>query len=264
MPRMRLDQLLVERRLASSRSQAQALILAGEVELRGAGTRTLKPGQQVAADASVSLVGKPRWASRAGAKLDAALGAFAIDPTGLACLDAGASTGGFTDVLLEGGARIVYAVDVGRAQLVDRLRRDPRVVSMERTNLRTLDALPEPVDLVTLDLSFISLALVLPAVHRLLTDAGRAVCLVKPQFEAGRDAVPRGGVVRDSAVHRDVLLRFGDHAVAAGFVPTRLIRSPVTGSDGNVEFLALLEKSVATRRDWAALVEPVVAGDRAV
>ena len=122
------------------------------------GTRQLKPGQLVAADASVSLVEKPRWASRAGAKLEHALDAFGIDPTGLACLDAGASTGGFTDVLLARGARIVYAVDVGRAQLIDRLRRDPRVVSMERTNLRELRELPEPIGLATLDLSFISLA----------------------------------------------------------------------------------------------------------
>ena len=254
MPRIRLDQLLVERGLAESRTQAQALILAGEVELAGAGTRSLKPGQQVVADASVSLVQKPRWASRAGAKLEAALGAFAVDVANLACLDAGASTGGFTDVLLERGARIVYAVDVGRAQLIDRLRRDPRVVSMERTNLRSLRELPEPIDLATLDLSFISLRLVLPSVHRLLTDAGRVIALVKPQFEAGREAVPRGGVVRDPAVHREVLLRFGEDAAAAGFAPADLIRSPITGSDGNVEFLALLERDPAAV-DWMTLVE---------
>jgi 23S rRNA (cytidine1920-2'-O)/16S rRNA (cytidine1409-2'-O)-methyltransferase len=208
----------------------------------------------VVADASVSLVQKPRWASRAGAKLEAALGAFAVDVANLACLDAGASTGGFTDVLLERGARIVYAVDVGRAQLIDRLRRDPRVVSMERTNLRSLRELPEPIDLATLDLSFISLRLVLPSVHRLLTDAGRVIALVKPQFEAGREAVPRGGVVRDPAVHREVLLRFGEDAAAAGFAPADLIRSPITGSDGNVEFLALLERDPAAV-DWTTLVE---------
>jgi 23S rRNA (cytidine1920-2'-O)/16S rRNA (cytidine1409-2'-O)-methyltransferase len=254
MPRVRLDQLLVERGLADSRTLAQALILAGDVELAGAGTRSLKPGQQVAADALVSLVQKPRWASRAGAKLESALDAFAVDTTNLACLDAGASTGGFTDVLLDRRARIVYAVDVGRAQLIDRLRRDPRVVSMERTNLRELRDLPEPIDLATLDLSFISLRLVLPAVHDLLTDAGRAIALVKPQFEAGRDAVPRGGVVRDPAVHREVLLRFGEDALAAGFAPTSLIRSPITGSEGNVEFLALLEMR-PTVVDWVTIVE---------
>jgi len=240
MARIRLDQLLTDRGLARSRAEAQALILAGKVLLAGAPGRTLKPGQQVAADVSVSLVEPPRWASRAGEKLQSALAAFGVDPTGQVCLDAGASTGGFTDVLLAGGATRVYAVDVGRGQLVDRLRRDPRVTSMERTNLRTLEALPEPVRLATLDLSFISLRLVLPAVRRLLTDDGRVVALVKPQFEAGREAVPRGGVVRDPAVHRDVLEQFAADARAAGFGPARLIRSPVTGTDGNVEFLALL------------------------
>ncbi len=254
MPRTRLDQLLVERGLATSRTQAQALILAGQVDLGGAPSRALKPGQLVAADASVALVERPQWASRAGAKLASALEAFEVDPSGLVCLDAGASTGGFTDVLLQRGARMVYAVDVGRAQLVDRLRRDPRVVSMERTNLRELLSLPDPIDLATLDLSFISLRLVLPSVRRLLADAGRAVALVKPQFEAGREAVPRGGVVRDPAVHREVLLRFGEDARAAGFAPTRLIRSPVIGMQGNVEFLALLERGTQAPATWGELV----------
>ncbi len=254
MTRVRLDQLLVERGLASSRSQAQALILAGEVELAAAGSRMLKPGQQVAADASVSLVERPRWASRAGGKLESALDAFAVDPRDLACLDAGASTGGFTDVLLERGARVIYAVDVGRGQLIDRLGRDPRVVSMERTNLRELHALPEPIDLATLDLSFISLRLVLAAMHRLLTDAGRAICLVKPQFEVGRGSVPRGGVVRDPALHRAVLERFGEDAVRAGFIPTRLIQSPVVGTEGNVEFLALLAQG-GEAKAWGAMVD---------
>jgi 23S rRNA (cytidine1920-2'-O)/16S rRNA (cytidine1409-2'-O)-methyltransferase len=258
-PRIRLDQLLVDRGLAPSRTQAQALILAGEVELQGAGSRSLKPGQQVAAEIGLSLVQKPRWASRAGAKLEAALDAFAVDATTLACLDAGASTGGFTDVLLDRGARIVYAVDVGRAQLIDRLRRHPRVVSMERTNLRELRDLPEPIDLATLDLSFISLRLVLPAVHDLLADAGRVIALVKPQFEAGRESVPRGGVVRDPAVHRRVLLRFGDDAHGAGFTPTNLIRSPVTGTEGNIEFLALLDRSASSAAySWLELVDGVV------
>ncbi len=260
MPRIRLDQLLVDRGLATSRNQAQALILAGEVELESAGTRSLKPGQHVNADASVSLIEKPRWASRAGAKLESALDAFEVDPTDLACLDSGASTGGFTDVLLERGARIVYAVDVGRAQLIDRLRRDPRVVSMERTNLRELHQLPEPVDLATLDLSFISLRLVLPAVHNLLTDAGRVIALVKPQFEAGRESVPRGGVVRDPAVHRTVLLRFGEDAVAAGFAAVNLIRSPVTGTEGNVEFLALLSRRSEVAPAWPELVDVLALG----
>jgi 23S rRNA (cytidine1920-2'-O)/16S rRNA (cytidine1409-2'-O)-methyltransferase len=261
MARIRLDQLLVERRLARSRSEANALIVAGDVELEGAGTRSLKPGQLVAADASVSLVEKPRWASRAGAKLEHALDAFAIDPTGMACLDAGASTGGFTDVLLSRGARIVYAVDVGRAQLIDRLRRDPRVVSMERTNLRELSALPEPIDLATLDLSFISLRLVLRAVRDLLADEGRVVALVKPQFEAGRDDVPRGGVVRDAAVWQRVLDDLARDAGSAGLHAHRAIRSPITGGDGNVEFLVDLRRVAADAEAFAR--SSVEAVDRA-
>ncbi len=243
MARSRLDQLLTDRGLARSRAEAQALILAGQVELDG--NRRLKPGQQVAADASVSLLEKPRWASRAGAKLEHALDAFGIDPSGLACLDAGASTGGFTDVLLARGARVVYAVDVGRAQLIQRLRDDPRVVNMERTNLRELTHLPEPIDLATLDLSFISLRLVLPAVRNLLTDAGRVVALVKPQFEAGRADVPRGGVVTDPAVHERVVNEVMRAAREAGFEPGMVEPSPITGTDGNVEFLLDLRGATA-------------------
>ncbi|MGH2455611.1 MAG: TlyA family RNA methyltransferase [Candidatus Limnocylindria bacterium] len=258
MPRLRLDQLLVERGMASSRAAAQALILAGEVELARAGSRNLKPGQLVAADVQLAVRGRPRWASRAGAKLEAALDAFGVDPGGLACLDAGASTGGFTDVLLVRGARVVYAVDVGRAQLIDRLRRDPRVVSMERTNLRAVDELPEVVELATLDLSFISLRLVLPAVRRLLSAGGRVVALVKPQFEAGREAVPRGGVVADPAVHAAVLRQFGADAAAAGFGSSGLLRSPLTGADGNQEFLALLEAPPGLlAADWEAHIRAV-------
>lgn len=258
MTRLRLDQLLVDRGLAPSRVAAQALLLAGEVELAGAGSRTLKPGQLVVADAVLSVRPGPRWASRAAEKLEAALDAFVVDPGGLACLDAGASTGGFTDLLLARGARIVFAVDVGRGQLLDRLARDPRVVSMERTNLRSLRSLPEPIDLATLDLSFISLRLALPAVRGLLADDGRVVALVKPQFEAGRDAVPRGGVVRDPETHRAVLLAFAEHAAAAGLAPTALIASPLVGADGNREFLALLRIGAARNPDWAALVDAVL------
>lgn len=239
MPRVRLDQLLVERDLAPSRAAAQAMLLAGDVEIPGEG-RSLKPGNLVAADVELHVRARPRWASRAGEKLEAALDDFGIDPTGRVALDAGASTGGFTDVLLARGATRVYAVDVGRGQLADRLTRDPRVVSMERTNMRTLESLPEPVQLATLDLSFISLRLVLPAVRRLLASAGQVVALVKPQFEAGRAAVPRGGVIRDPAVHAEVLSRFVAHAAEAGFGVASLIRSPIAGGDGNIEFLAHL------------------------
>jgi 23S rRNA (cytidine1920-2'-O)/16S rRNA (cytidine1409-2'-O)-methyltransferase len=256
--RIRLDQLLTERGLAQSRAEAQALIVGGAVELDG--TRRLKPGQLVAADASVSLAERPRWASRAGAKLEHGLDAFGIDPSGMAALDAGASTGGFTDVLLERGARVVYAVDVGRGQLIDRLRRDDRVVSMERTNLRNLRELPEPIDLATLDLSFISLALVLPAVRDLLADAGRVVALVKPQFEAGREDVPRGGVVRDASVRERVLHEVAASAVDLGLQPVDVTRSPITGTDGNVEFLIHLSPAGVRPADLDARIR-AVAGD---
>ncbi|MGH2427974.1 MAG: TlyA family RNA methyltransferase [Candidatus Limnocylindria bacterium] len=254
MARVRLDQLLTERGLAASRSEAQSMILAGAVILEGSGSRTLKAGQLVAPDASVSVVERPKWASRAGEKLAHALETFEVDPTGLACLDAGASTGGFTDVLLARGARIVYAVDVGRAQLIDRLRRHPRVVSMERTNLRELRGLPEPIDLATLDLSFISLRLVLPAVRTLLADGGRVIALVKPQFEAGRESVPRGGVVRDPEVWEQVLGDFMWAAEDAGLHPRRAIRSPVTGTEGNVEFLADLRCEEGDKMEMADYV----------
>lgn len=257
MARVRLDQLLVDRALAPSRAAAQALLLAGEVDLAGAGTRTLKPGQLVDSEVQVSVVARRRWASRAGAKLEAALDAFAIQPAGWACLDAGASTGGFTDVLLDRGARIVYAVDVGRGQLLDRLARDPRVVSMERTNLRGLRQLPEQIDLATLDLSFISLRLVLSAVRELLGDGGQVIALVKPQFEAGREAVPRGGVVRDPTTHREVLLAFGEDAAGAGFSPAGVIGSPIVGADGNREFLALLRAGDGSTMGWSSQVDQV-------
>ena len=259
MARLRLDQLLVDRGLAPSRAAAQALLLAGAVELAGAGSRTLKAGQLVAPDAVLAVLAGPRWASRAAEKLEAALDAFGVDPSGLACLDAGASTGGFTDLLLARGARIVYAVDVGRGQLLDRIARDPRVVNMERTNLRALRSLPEPIELATLDLSFISLRLVLPAVRGLLADVGRVIALVKPQFEAGREAVPRGGVVRDPGTHRGVLLALAQHAAGAGLVPTALIASPLAGADGNREFLARLAIGTGPNPDWTQLVDAVTA-----
>lgn len=248
MPRVRLDQLLVDRGLASSRAAAQAMLLAGEVELDGVG-RTLKPGNLLAPDAALTVRARPRWASRAGDKLEAALDAFAIDAEGRSALDAGASTGGFTDVLLNRGAVRVYAVDVGRAQLIERLRHDPRVVSMERTNLRTLEALPEPIDLATLDLSFISLRLVLPSVRRLLRPDGTVIALVKPQFEAGKDAVPRGGVIRDPATHAAVLHQLVVDVADAGFGLHGLMRSPLTGTDGNVEFLAHLGEPSGVARE---------------
>ena len=243
-PRVRLDQLLVERGLVETRTRAQALVLAGKVRV-GEGDsarRDRKPGDLVDAQTPVDLVEREPYVSRGGYKLAAALDVFEIDPKGRVCLDVGASTGGFTDVLLQRGASRVYALDVGRAQLAETLRQDPRVVSMERTNARTLtaDSLPEPVSLITFDVSFISLGLVLgPAASTLAPGPADMVALVKPQFEAGRDQVVRG-VVRDREVHAGVLRRVAAKARDLGLGTRNVIASPIQGPEGNREFLAYL------------------------
>jgi 23S rRNA (cytidine1920-2'-O)/16S rRNA (cytidine1409-2'-O)-methyltransferase len=238
--RMRLDQLLVERGLAETRSRAQALVLAGKVRV-GEGDsarRDLKPGDQVDAASTVDVEAPVPYVSRGGHKLAAALDAFAIDPTALVALDVGASTGGFTDVLLQRGAKRVYAIDVGRGQLAERLRSDPRVISMERTNARTLTAttLPEAVSLVVIDVSFISLAKVLGPCASTLSQGGAIVALVKPQFEAGKGRTDHG-VVRDAAIHREVLERVVAEASAIGLGTRDVIASPILGPEGNREFL---------------------------
>jgi 23S rRNA (cytidine1920-2'-O)/16S rRNA (cytidine1409-2'-O)-methyltransferase len=238
--RVRLDQLLVDRGLAESRSRAQALVLAGKVRVgEGDSARgNRKPGDLIATDTPVAVAEPEPYVSRGGYKLAAALEAFEIDPTGRVALDVGASTGGFTDVLLQRGAARVYALDVGRGQLADALKRDPRVISMERTNARTLTAttLPEPVDLATVDVSFISLELILGPIAAALADRGAIVALVKPQFEAGKGRTDHG-VVRDPAVHREVLERIVERAQAVGLGTRALIASPITGPEGNREFL---------------------------
>jgi 23S rRNA (cytidine1920-2'-O)/16S rRNA (cytidine1409-2'-O)-methyltransferase len=240
--RQRLDHLLVERGLAENRSKAQALILAGSVRVgEGDAARSdRKAGDLLAADVAIALAEREPFVSRGGHKLAAALDAFGIDPTGLTCLDVGASTGGFTDVLLQRGATRVYAVDVGRGQLAESLRRDARVVSMERMNARTLTAttLPEPVDLAVIDVSFISLRLVLGPVMTALRagPTSAIVALVKPQFEAGRGRTDHG-VVRDPAVHREVLEGVVDAAAKLGLGTRAVIASPILGPEGNREFL---------------------------
>ena len=239
--RVRLDQLIVERGLAASRSRAQALLLGGKVRAgAGDGARfDRKPGDLVDPELPLEVEAPEPYVSRGGHKLAAALDAFGIDPAGRVCLDAGASTGGFTDVLLQRGARRVYAVDVGRGQLAEALRRDSRVVSMERTNARTLTgtALPEPVTLATVDVSFISLRLVLaPIASTFDAGGGDLVPLVKPQFEAGRADVPHG-VVRDPGVHARVLREVVSAAQGAAIEPVDLIASPIQGPEGNREFL---------------------------
>jgi len=239
--KIRLDQLLVERGLAPSRARAQALLMAGRVRVGQPGRERTDghAGDLVDPGTLVAVVEPEPYVSRGGHKLAAALDAFGIDPEGRICLDVGASTGGFTDVLLQRDAARVYAVDVGRGQLADALRRDPRVVSMERTNARMLGpaALPEPVSLASVDVSFISLGLVLgPIASCFGPDGGDIVALVKPQFEAGRGSAPRG-VVRDPAVHRRVLETIVATATSLGLVPVGLIESPIRGPEGNREFL---------------------------
>ena len=238
--RERLDQLLVERGLVESRSRAQALVLGGKVIVgEGDGARhDRKPGDLLPADTPLAIVAPEPYVSRGGHKLAAALDAFEIDPSGLVALDVGASTGGFTDALLQHGASRVYAVDVGRGQLHETLRRDPRVVSMERTNARTLTAatLPEPIDLASVDVSFISLGLVLGPIAATLAPKGQVVALVKPQFEAGRGRTDHG-VVRDPAIHREVLEKIVADATKAGLGSRAVVASPITGPEGNREFL---------------------------
>lgn len=241
MSKIRLDQLLVARGLCASREQAQRLILSGAVLVNDA--PATKSGQQVATEADVRLRETLRYVSRGGEKLEAALVAFGIEPAGWVCADVGASTGGFTDVLLQRGAGRVYAIDVGYGQLHWRLRQDPRVIVLERTNARYLDALPESVALATIDASFISLRLLLPAVRRWLVPAkpgGQIVALVKPQFEAGREQIDKGGVVRDPKIHRRVLNELLVWAEAEGLSPQGLIPSPLLGPKGNREFLLWL------------------------
>jgi 23S rRNA (cytidine1920-2'-O)/16S rRNA (cytidine1409-2'-O)-methyltransferase len=245
-PRIRLDQLLVERGLVESRSRAQALVMAGKVSVGegDAARRDRKPGDLIKPSTPVHLIEPDPYVSRGGHKLAAALDAFGVDPSGRICLDVGASTGGFTDVLLQRGASRVYALDVGRGQLADQLRRDPRVVSLERTNARTLSAssLPEPVSLITFDVSFISLGLVLgPAASCLGPAGGELIALVKPQFEAGRAHVD-SGVVRHPAVHREVLERVTAVARELGLGTRAVIASPILGPEGNREFLAWLAR----------------------
>jgi 23S rRNA (cytidine1920-2'-O)/16S rRNA (cytidine1409-2'-O)-methyltransferase len=241
--RIRLDQLLVERGLVPSRARAQALVLAGKVRVGvgDAARSDRKSGDLVHPAEEIAVDGGAEYVSRGAHKLLAALDAFSIDPAGAVAVDVGASTGGFTDVLLHRGARRVYAVDVGYGQLAEKLRTDPRVVSMERTNARSLatGSLPEPGDLAVVDVSFIGLALVLGPLRSVLAPAAPIVALVKPQFEAGRADAP-GGVVRDPAVHLRVLREAVEKAQAAGLGTRGVIASPIRGPEGNREFLVHL------------------------
>ena len=259
MSKVRVDVLLVERGLAETRAQAQALIMAGKVRLDG--EVALKAGTAVDPEARLELEHGPRFVSRGGEKLEAALAAFAVDVKGLVCADVGASTGGFTDCLLQRGAAKVYAMDVGKGILHWKLRNDPRVVVMEQVNARFLEQLPEAISLVTIDASFISLRLLLPVVKAwLMPESGSILVLIKPQFEAGRGDVRRGkGVIRDPQVHRQVLREVLTFAEARGLSVRGLKRSPLLGPKGNVEFLAWLVPVESTAPELEALIEAACA-----
>ena len=239
--KQRLDLLMTERGLCDSRSRAQALIMSGAVFVDG--QKCDKAGTPVADDAAVEVRGETcPFVSRGGLKLEKALREFGVDPTGYVCSDSGASTGGFTDCLLQNCALKVYAVDVGYGQLAWKLRTDDRVVCLERQNVRyvTEKEIPEKLDFFTVDVSFISLKTVLPAIFRLLAPGASGVCLIKPQFEAGRDKVGKHGVVRDIAVHEEVIASVVDFVRSSGYFPAGLSFSPITGPEGNIEFLLLI------------------------
>lgn len=240
----RLDVLLVEQGLLDSRQKAQAHIMAGLVFVNG--QRVDKPGTAVANDAQIEVRGRALpYVSRGGLKLEKAMQCFPLTPKGKVCMDIGASTGGFTDCMLQNGAVKVYAVDVGYGQLAWKLRTDERVINMERTNIRnvTPEALDEPIEFFSVDVSFISLHHIFPVAQVITTPDAMGVCLVKPQFEAGREKVGKNGVVRDPATHREVLHNAMGYAAANGFAVRGLDFSPVKGPEGNIEYLMFVQKS---------------------
>lgn len=257
-PRQRVDLMLVERGLVDSRSRAQALVMAGVVY--AGDRRVAKPGDLLAADTALTVKGQDHpWVSRGGLKLAHALAEFGLSPDGRICLDVGASTGGFTDVLLAHGAARVHAVDVGHGQLAWKLRSDPRVVVHEKTNARhlTRDQVPDPIEVVVCDASFIGLATVLPAALTLCVPGAWAVALIKPQFEAGPDAVGSKGVVRDSAVHEAVCVKVREWwSALPGWRVIGLVESPITGPEGNKEFLIAAIRSGAAGVDSRSAGQP--------
>ena len=253
MKKQRLDQLVFERGLTESRERAKTTIMSGIVYVNG--QKVDKPGTPVDPEADIEVRGNALpYVSRGGFKLEKALKVFPVDPAGKLCIDCGASTGGFTDVLLKNGAAKVYAVDVGYGQLAWSLRTDERVINLERTNVRyiTEEQIPEPLDLAVMDVSFISIKLVIPAVGKLLKDGADYICLIKPQFEAGKDEVGKKGVVRDPAVHLAVIRSFMEFVETSEFTLMGLDFSPMKGPEGNIEYLAWLKKG----RYEARLPEP--------
>ncbi len=243
MKKVRLDQLIFDLGLTESRERAKTTVMSGLVFVDG--KRIDKPGTQVSPDSKIEVKGSAiPYVSRGGLKLEKALKVFHIDPTGMHCIDCGASTGGFTDVLLKNGAEKVFAVDVGYGQLAWSLRQDERVVNMERTNIRHIspEQIPEALDLAVADLSFISLKLVLPAISSVLKDKAELVCLIKPQFEAGKDDVGKKGVVRDESVHLAVIESILDFVPTIGLTVLGLDYSPIKGPEGNIEYLCYMKK----------------------
>lgn len=259
MAKQRLDVTITELGLTESRQKAQALIMAGEVYVNG--QKQLKAGAAVSPEDTIEVREKKplRYVSRGGLKLEKAMELWPIALEGSICADIGASTGGFTDCMLQNGAKLVYAVDVGYNQLDWKLRTHPQVVCMERTNARhlTKEHIPEPLDFFCVDVSFISLKLILPAMRPLIRENGQAVCLIKPQFEAGRDKVGKKGVVRDPVVHLEVLKLFLDHTVCAGFTVKDITFSPIKGPEGNIEYLGYLQSGEGSvyEGDLKGLVE---------
>ena len=257
MKKIRLDQLVFDRGFTESRERAKTTVMSGHVFVNG--QRADKPGMPVTEDAVVEVRGDALpFVSSGGYKLDKALKVFPVDPAGKVCIDCGASTGGFTDVLLQHGAAKVYAVDVGYGQLAWKLRSDERVVNLERTNLRyvTEEQIPEKLDLAVMDVSFISIRLVLPAVKALLKPDADYICLIKPQFEAGRDEVGKKGVVRDEKVHREVVQGILDFVPTIGMSAVGLDYSPIKGPEGNIEYICHLVNTPGLDRaiDVAAIV----------
>lgn len=257
MKKIRLDQLVFDLGYTDSRERAKTTIMSGHVFVNG--QRADKPGMPVAPDAAVEVRGDALpFVSRGGFKLDKALRVFPVDPCGKVCIDCGASTGGFTDVLLQHGAARVYAVDVGYGQLAWKLRNDERVINLERTNLRyvTEEQIPEPVDLAVMDVSFISIKLVLSAVKRLLKPDADLICLIKPQFEAGREEVGKKGVVRDERVHKEVVNGILQFAPTVGLSVMGLDFSPIKGPEGNIEYICHMKNGehIAPAPDVDAVV----------
>lgn len=242
--KQRLDVALVERGLILSREKAKVVIMEGLVYVNG--QKSDKAGAQVKDDDTIEIRGETlRYVSRGGKKLEKAMQVFPISLEGCICIDIGASTGGFTDCMLQNGAQKVYSVDVGYGQLAWSLRTDERVVNLERTNIRyvTEEQIPDPIDFISVDVSFISLTLVLPVARKLLKDQACMVCLVKPQFEAGKDKVGKKGVVREPQIHKEVIRKVADCAVGLGFAVKGLDYSPIKGPEGNIEYLLFLQKT---------------------